>query len=198
MLSQSFRWTNSEPLRVIPMTDTFGRPNSHKRKRPLEERLRLVPEIHRLKAEGWKVYAIAKQLRMDQRTVKSVLAGTAEQWKPSPIENPRWRKAKTYTPDNLEKVELPPEPLPDAPPSESDSVEFLRNARDNPGLAWADRIKCALAVAKLESGDSGEAWSPPDDVGLWAEALADAILAQSPEVVGRVSEVVREKLGGPS
>lgn len=163
------------------MADIFGRANSHTRRFPKEERLKRSKEARDLWATGkWKKWQIAKQLRMDVRTVEKVIEGRDE-FKEILEATP------TGDPTPLVFEPLAPEPIPDAPPSESESVEFLRNARDNPRLAWSDRIKCALAVAKLESGDSGETWKPPQDNELWAEALADAIQAQVPEVRGMVS-----------
>ena len=187
------------------MTDTLGRPNTHRRKRSREEREKAYVEAHKLFKEGWKTHQIAKALRMDARTAKEILEGRAVQWKPEAVSESgeyiptaprkRYYKKLDHSVPGQPLPELTPEPIPEAPPTEKESVVFLRTARDNPKLAWADRIKCALAVAKLESGEAGEAWTPPEDASLWAEALADAILAQTPNVVGRVSEVVRERLG---
>lgn len=153
--------------------------------RPHEERVAKAIEARDLSEKGWKKWQIAKQLRMDVRTVEKVLAGNE-----SRFYDPNFTPTSVYIPVKksrpVSERPLEPEPPEPPPPTESDSVEFLRNARDNPKLAWADRIKCALAVAKLESGDEGETWQPPSDPKLWAEAVLDAVSSQSKGVLERV------------
>ncbi len=138
-----------------------------RRFKPREERHRRIREALEMHEKGETKYAICHALDMDIRTLNNILSGKTKA--------PKLGKPEDFKP-------LPPEPqeealLEEPAPSESQSVEFLRNARDNPDLAWADRIKCALAVAKLESGPE-EGWTAPTDPRLWAEALADALASQ--------------------
>jgi hypothetical protein len=148
--------------------------------------MKLAREVLRLKEEGWKAYNIARSLRMDYRTVLRVLHGEGI------YEHLKDEIADEERPTSL----LPFEPLdPEPPPTESVSIQFLKDARENPKIPWADRIKCALAVVKLESGGDSEGWVAPTDPVLWAEALKDAIEVQTPEVRNRLLASLKEEGG---
>ena len=159
-------------------------PGQHTRNYPRSTGLRLYKEMRALYEKGVTKSEIRRATGLSRNTIDRMLA------------HPRQDELTAWATRDEVRVlapvpELTPEPPESPAPSESDSVEFLREARDNPDLAWADRIKCALAVAKLESGDDGKGWTAPSDQTLWASALVDAFAAQVPEVQSKVGELLR-------
>jgi hypothetical protein len=146
--------------------------------------LRLYKEMRTLHEQGMNKIDMSRATGLSRPTIDRMLQS------PRLDELNAWEtREEVREPTHVSELTLsPPEP---PPPSESDSVGFLREARDNPDLVWADRIKCALAVAKLESGDDGQGWQAPADQALWAEALVDAFAAQVPEVQARVGELLK-------
>lgn len=76
---------------------------------------------------------------------------------------------------------------------EQGNVEWLRSVRDNQRAPWAERTKCAIALARIERKDVvSTTFVAPEGVA-WAEALAAAISEQPDEVRRKVLEI----LGAP-
>jgi len=80
------------------------------------------------------------------------------------------------------QVDLDPQPgEPAELPSElPDDLGWLRSVRDNPSVAWSDRIRASLAVLKLEGSQQESGWEPPSGA-QWQRLLADLIDSQAGE-----------------
>jgi len=96
-------------------------------------------------------------------------------------------EAASKPPPDLEPAYIPDETTP------AGSIDFLKSVQADLRVPITERIKCAIAVARLETAKEASAWTPPSDSNLWAEAMADAFKASSLEAQSKA----REKLSIP-
>lgn len=82
-----------------------------------------------------------------------------------------------------------PEELPRELEAESadPNLRVLRELRDDPGVAPADRVRAALALMGQGPGDD-EAWSPPTSQESWADILVEILKVQPEAVKARIWE----------
>lgn len=78
-----------------------------------------------------------------------------------------------------------PEEIPREPESEDPNLRVLRELRDDPSVAPADRVRSALALLGQGPGD-GEPWTPPTSQEDWADILVEILKVQPDAVKERV------------
>jgi len=131
------------------------------------------------------VIDIAKQLGMQRQGVYAYLKKGPPGAEPPAPKTPHSRTPIDPTPPpDLEPSYTPDETTP------SGSIDFLKSVQADMRVPITERIKCAIAVARLETAKEASSWTPPSDPTLWAEALADAFRASSPEAQSKARETL--------
>lgn len=154
----------------------------------LYERALAVWEMH---DQGLGGSEIGRRLGMMRQNVYHVL----KKGRPDPNEQPPTISAPRLriTSEIEELKTLEPTYVPDTAETPEGSIGFLKTVQADTRVPITERIKCAIAIARLETAKEASSWTPPTDPTLWAEAMVDAFKASSPDAQQMVKAFLSPK-----
>ena len=141
-------------------------------------------KVWELKVSGIRISEISRQMGMSRQNVVYLLRHppgerpTAETVRGARL-RVRTEKANARLAETHAQA-LEPAYVPD-PETPTGSIEFLKAVQEDRTVPITERIKCAIAVARLETAKEASSWTPPTDARLWGEAMLDALRTCTPE-----------------